>query len=206
MQNEKIDDSTQLELISDQGVFDLTIKKSSKNFLQKNYKYEMNDKITVSRSEFFNRLNNKFGDLFDNFDWSNTIMSGGLIYGLIETKYDPQEYANSDIDLFIYGDETTVKEKMQYIYNYFVIKLNKKFFAFIHKTSSIITIVIPCKISVQIIYKQFRYLIDIFKFPDFTHCQVGYDGSNILYTNEFIEAITTKVTKFTKIMIRNRHY
>ena len=48
--------------------------------------------------------------------------------------------------------------------------------------------------------------MEILKNFDLTHCQVAYDGFNILYTNEFIEAITTKITKINvnKIILSYR--
>lgn len=199
MQQNKVSNTTQLELTT-QTVFGLNLDDNSRLCLRNKPRYKSNDKVTVTQLVFFDRMRNKFGDLFDTFDWSNTIIAGGLISGLIESKYDPTEYRNSDIDLFVYGNSNEiVREKIQYIYDYFVTKLDKNFYAFVYAPNAcMVDIVIPKKYTIQIIGTMFKSSMDVLKSFDLTHCQIGYDGLNIIYTKEFIEAVTTRITKITK--------
>jgi len=162
--------------------------------------YKSKEKVTVSFFEFMKRLNDKIGEFIDSdFDWSNIIIAGGLISGMLETQPNSAEYETSDIDIFVYGTEFTIRNKIQEIYNYFVNKLDKKFYAFVYKPNTpIINIIMPGKCSFQIIGTHFKNSIEILKSFDLTHCQVGFDGLNLVHTDEFIEAVKTRTTKITK--------
>ncbi|AEQ33050.1 hypothetical protein [Megavirus chiliensis] len=197
MQKNNVQNKTQLE-VTTQSVFGLKyINNDICLHTPSNYKH--NDKVTVSMIQFHRRFSDKVGDLFDDFDWSNVLMAGGLVSGLIEAKASMSEYAASDIDLFVYGNKQTVVNKIQEIYNYFIEKLDKKFFAFVYlPDTAILNIIIADKFSIQIIGTLFNNEKEILESFDMTHCQVGFNGNNIIYTNEFIEAITTKITTITK--------
>ncbi|AZL89803.1 hypothetical protein QKC54_gp0108 [Megavirus baoshan] len=197
MQKNNVQNKTQLE-VTTQSVFGLKyINNDICLHTPSNYKHD--EKVTVSMIQFHRRFSDKVGDLFDDLDWSNVLMAGGLVSGLIEAKASMSEYATSDIDLFVYGDKQTVINKIQQIYNYFIQKLDKQFFAFVYlPETAILNIVIADKFSVQIIGTLFNSEKQILESFDMTHCQVGFNGQKIIYTNEFIEAITTKITTITK--------
>lgn len=163
--------------------------------------YQCNEQVTVSSMEFYKRLNNRIGEFFDdNFDWSGVMIAGGLISGLVERKADIKEYEMSDIDLFVYDNNQCKKniiEKMQQIYNYFVKKFD--FYAFIMiPDTTIMNIIIPGKCSIQVIGTLFKNEMEILQSFDMTHCQIGFNGNELVFTEDFIKAIRTKVTRITK--------
>jgi len=199
----------QIEYLINQmtSIFDIEFSNKPNLCLCRPANYELSEKVTVSSIEFFRRLDKRIGEFFDDdFNWSGVIMAGGLISGLIEKKADVKEYEMSDIDLFVYDfdlNEHQIKTKMVQIYNYFVKKLDKKFYAFILiPNTTIMNIIIPNKCSIQIIGTMYKYAIDVLKSFDLTHCQIGFNGYELLYTDNFIIAIQTKTTRITKNIIQ----
>ena len=183
--------------VTTQSVFGL--KYASNNLcLNTESKYKPNEKVTSSLMQFHRRFLNKVDDLFDDYDWSNTIIAGGLISGMMEARYQASEYEMSDVDIFVYGSKTTVIDKIQQIYDYFLDKLDKKFYAFTYGISAaLLNIVIPGKFSIQIIGTLFKSELDVLKSFDMTHCQVGYNGNEIVHTDGYIKAIKTMTTSIT---------
>jgi hypothetical protein len=163
-------------------------------------RYTKGDKVTTGLFEFFKRLNKKIGNFIDDdFDWSNIIIAGGLISGLMESHPNMSEYQQSDVDIFVYGDKNTVVNKIQEIYQYFVKKLDKKFYAFVYTPNTpIICIVIPGKCAIQVIGTNFNNWLEVLNSFDLTHCQVGFNGTHVLHTDEYVEAVRTRITKITK--------
>lgn len=200
MQKNNVQNKTQGE-VTTQSVFGLKyVNNDLCLYTPSNYKH--NDKVTVSIIQFHRRFFDKVGDLFDEFDWTNVLMAGGLVSGLIEANTNMSEYATSDIDLFVFGNKQTVVNKIQQIYNYFTEKLDKKFFAFVYlPKTAILNIIIPDKFSIQIIGTLFNNEKEVLESFDMTHCQIGFNGNNIIYTKQFVEAITTKTTTITKSSI-----
>ncbi|AYV85250.1 MAG: hypothetical protein Satyrvirus8_8 [Satyrvirus sp.] len=183
-----------------QNIFDMNFMNNFHLCLYRPTNYEPNEKVTVSNMEFYRRLNTKIGDLFDdNFDWSGVMIAGGLISGLMEKKAEMKEYEKSDIDIFVYDPESNknrIINKMIQIYNYFVDKLEKKFYAYIMvPNSTIMTIIIPGKCSIQVIGTLYKSEMQILKSFDLTHCQIGFNGNGLVFTEDFIEAIRSKITK-----------
>ena len=200
-QNNNAQNTTQAELTT-QSVFGLNFANTCDLCLVAKNKYQHGEPVTVSNMIFHKRLLDKVGDLFDEtFDWSNIIIAGGFILGLIERKADPAQYATSDIDIFVYGkDKTEVINKIQAIYNYFLKKLGGAFYAFVHvPDTATLNIIIPGeRFPIQVIGTTFKNPMEVLNSFDMTHCQVGYVGDKILYTKEFISAIQTQTTKITK--------
>ncbi|AYV83635.1 MAG: hypothetical protein Hyperionvirus9_52 [Hyperionvirus sp.] len=87
---------------------------------------------------------------------------------------------------------------MQRIYDYFRQKLDDAFYAIIYHESAVININIPDCRPVQIIGVLKSNRMKILESFDLTHSQIAFDGSNIIYTQAFIDAISTKTTKITK--------
>ena len=163
--------------------------------------YKSKEQTTVTSIKFNMRLGEIFSE-FDDFDWSNVLLAGGLVSGLLETKYDKTMYTESDLDLFLYGkNQKEMKEAYIRTYEYF----KKKFgtiYSFIYNNSMVVTILSPkFRRVIQLIGTEFSKPIDIIKNFDLTHCQVGFDGQNVIYTSEFIKSIQTRITKITKFSI-----
>ena len=169
------------------------------------HKYNNKDTVTVSSFAFFKRLTNVLsGIIDDDFVWNGVIMAGGLVSGLLESSYDPDQYCQSDIDLFVHKTSSLdVKETMQYVYQYLWNKFKGQIYAFIYKWSSVVTIVIPGKRNVQIIGINNETLpLDIIKLFDMTHCQVAFNGEKVIFTSEYLRAVSTRVTCITKSSIQ----
>ena len=184
-----------------QTVFNINFSDNYNLCLYKPSNYKKNEQVTVSSMEFYKRLTKKIGEFIDdNFNWNNVIIAGGLISGMIEKKADMTEYQMSDIDIFVYGkNKEAITNKIQYIYDYFSKKLDKKFYSFIIIPNTVtMNIVIPGKTSIQIIGTLFESEMEVLDSFDMTHCQIGFNGDNVIYTKNFIQAIQTKVTKITK--------
>lgn len=195
--------------VTTQNVFGITADFSPKLVLSQERHCPLGTKITVSQMEFYKKLYDKINCVIDDkFDWTNVLLAGGLITGLLDKHdnttlshaYDPKSYDNSDIDLFIYGDNKTVTNTIQRIYTYFKNKF-VGFYAFAYKRSAIFTFLIPGKPVIQLIGNAPRCNINdpisILKSFDMTHCQVGFDGEKLIYTDKFYEAIKTKETEIT---------
>ena len=192
--------TTQIGL-TNQSVFGL--KYSTNNLcLYTQPKYNIDENVTTSFLEFAQRLNEKIKNIIDeDFNWSNVLIGGGLISGLLEKKFDEKNYEKSDIDLFVYGTKNTVTEKIIAIYDYFSKKLDNKFYAFTYTGAPMISIIVPGKLPIQIIGTEFNSADTVLKSFDMTHCQIGFDGNQIIYTDEFVKAMTSRITKITTISV-----
>jgi hypothetical protein len=152
---------------------------------------------TSSAVEFYGHLSEKFPSGIVNRD--NIILAGGIVAGMLQHNHDPELYKNSDLDFFVYGDLETVKKTILETYHY----LNEIWssangcFAFMYDNSMVLTILIPNWRPIQLIGVNCKTPMDVLRRFDMTHCQVGYDGQNIIYTPEFIKSMETMTTKIT---------
>lgn len=180
-----------------------------------NKKYKSEECTTISNLyTFYERFKTVTNDmeLFKDFDWTGCLLGGGLIHGLMEAKFDKEEYEHSDFDIFVYStikgnpdeENKNVINKMKEIYTYFSNKFTsvhgtKLSIDFIYDYSYVITILpFPFKTTqIQIIGTNKSNPIDVLKAFDMTHCQVGFNGE-IICTNEYIKAMKNMVTKITK--------
>lgn len=103
----------------------------------------MGDQITVSRMTFLHRLFEQIGQLFDTpFKWDNTFIAGGFLSGLMEAKYEPELYKESDIDMYICANTLgNLVTRMQEVIEH--IKTHTPMF-----TSSLLDIVESCSLIV----------------------------------------------------------
>ena len=156
--------------------------------------------VTVKKIEFYKRLFDVFdGIIGDDFDWSNVLFAGGLLAGVVDTNYKPETYKSSDIDLFIYGSsEKEIVSVAKRTYQYLLSKTNGNCYALCYGFRSIIHVLIPGKRLVQIICTANLNPLSVLEGFDFTHCQIGYDGSDVVYTSDFLNAQKTKITCIKK--------
>ena len=187
--------------LTNQSVFGLT-KAGSTIALTAPLLYKTSEQTTVTSIKFNMRLGEIFSD-FDDFDWTNVFLAGGLVSGLLETNYNKELYKDSDLDFFIYAK--TKKEMISaYIrtYDYFKKKFNNNIHSFIYNNSMVTTILSSnCKRVIQLIGSPFDKPIDIINNFDMTHCQVGFNGQIVISTPEFIKAAQTRITQITKSSI-----
>jgi len=164
-------------------IFDL------ERFLKKgklNYDKFCDEKIPVIIDNFgnyhspFNKIKKfraKFHEkypIFENFDFSNVLIAGGIFSGI--SFY----YANSDVDLFIYGlDEEGSKQKLREIYEYICNQLpNQKIRVYVSKMS--FTMLYGRHSKIQVILRRFRSIAHVLNSFDLGSSAIGYDGNNIL--------------------------
>jgi len=187
-----------------QSVFNLKIDNETKNYVfshSKHNEYKFNDKATVSQLGFLKRLSPILEPIIsDDFNWENVLLAGGLVRSLLETKYD--ENNDSDIDLFVYGTRTEIKNKLDYIHDY--INSKTKCYCFYMKKSPVLTYIIPNYKNLQIIAYHPPILslsknkcttkMDVIDSFDMSHCKVGFDGENVVFTEDFISSMKSRET------------
>lgn len=179
-------------------------KQSNSLVLTTPSRYNEGDTVTVSYIQFMSRLFNelKLSDnigLLDNFDWNNVLLAGGYVSGLMEKNYDSENYKSSDLDFFIFDkNRNIVIKKLKKLYRYFSSKLDV-IITFRYKYSPVVNIFSPkFNRTIQIIGCIESNPLNILKQFDLTHCQVGFDGHNIISTSEFKKAMISRITTITK--------
>lgn len=190
--------------LTTQSVFSLTNENKIKLCIYNKNVCSSNGKITVSNYEFSRRLIKKIGKFIaEDFDWSNVLVAGGLISGIIDSNFDPKEYEQTDVDIFVYGlNSTKATKKIQEIHDYLIRRLDGHCYSFVYTPNTpIVNVIIPGECSFQIIGTLFKTKMEVLGSFDMTHCQIGYDETGIVYTPEFINAITTRVTAITTVSI-----
>ena len=161
--------------------------------------YEYGEQVSVGPHIFYKRLGDELTNILDsNFKWTNVLLSGSLMSGLLETKYNPNKYKQSDLDFYIYGrDSSTVKKHMKRVYSYFVNKF-KKMYCFRYNHTLVLTLLSPeYHRSIQIIGATSNDPVRILKMFDMTHCQLGYDGEKLIYTTDFIKSFRSRISRIT---------
>ena len=158
-------------------------------------KYARGEKTTVSLFDLISRLIHELNGCFDGFSWDHACISGGLLTGLIDSKYDPKIYSQSDIDLFIYG--ATPEETKKYFYKAF------KFFQHMLPDLRVSPRASDKIMVIDLVTKQINRPIqligvcgasnplEVIKHFDLSHCQIAYDGKQFSWTQEFAKTMQT---------------
>lgn len=163
---------------------------------------------TCSEMTFYGRMNEILKCLtndVDRFDFSNIVIAGGLISAIMEKDFEKKTdiYANSDIDIFVYGlNQSNTLKKIQQLYDCIQEKYNYEEISFTYPASMVVTILIPNVRPIQIVGTEKKTDMELISDFDLTHCQIGYGSSGLIYTPAFFEAITTKTTTITKTSIQ----
>lgn len=151
--------------------------------------------------------------ILDGIDWHNMILAGGSVNRIIDTRVTAQELTNcpeSDLDLFILGDQATQRTKVLDLLMWFQHKYgNKRLYIGANKSVTTIWITGVPRV-VQIICANSVISGDagtnkanninistiLYRF-DLTHIQVAYDGQKFLATPLGVKANVTRVSKGT---------
>ena len=179
------------------------------------------DQATTSQEQFLQRIENQISwSLGQDFEWNHILLAGGSVLYALDANPNEKQYLNSDLDLYIYSDDNKViKKKLEYVFHYLLIRFGDKLVAYYldsysNRTKymndvSMIIFLIPDKPMIQLIFQfaddsrdypweePWRKKINILNEFDLTHCQIGFDGSNVIYTSEFQKTISSRVSKFT---------
>lgn len=138
-------------------------------------------------------FNDKTKGLFHELDWSNIIITGGFIFGLVN-NLNNSLISSTDIDMFVYsdGDEDLLQEKVDYLLTYF-----NKFDPYYVKRGKVITLIIPeLDYDIQIIPTTKTSPYDIVDTFDFGFVKIFYDGTDIYTTLEGLIGLKYAVTSY----------
>jgi hypothetical protein len=190
--------------------FEMVLKDNSNNFDKNLLLFELFQETTIYKQKFVSTLlefKQRFNDLtfhlLENVDWTNIIVAGGMP---LEAYSRDRLNVNSDLDLFIYGDEEErILNKQLKYFNDVAIKLDKKIY-FAYYFNIIILCIEDVKLIIQIIVtdKQSKYeIIDNF---DMSHTVILYDGDNVYCKQSFLESIKSNKSKVnpTRLMKSSR--
>lgn len=187
--------------LKEDGMFNLTGVGQNLLFIAPS-QYSSNEKTTVSKFTLSSRLCRELNGVFDDFDWSHACISGGLLTGLSEKKYQSSVYGDSDIDLFIYGkDVEETKRYFERAFKYFQSKLTDLWVVPIGKEQCMVVNLCSSQLTrpIQLIgtigVSGPQQLIEHF---DLAHCQVAFDGDHFHYTSAFVNAMKTRTTQIMK--------
>ena len=150
-------------------------------------------------------------NLFDNFNWSNCIMAGGMINKIVNKDFDAYldsgAYNNSDIDIYVYGQTKKKKEKLVYIINYLREILG---YYYIVNFPNVICLYFPTyHREIQLVVGNYKSPLQIINDFDFSHLQILFDGKNIkgtIYNKEALQSQTSRIIKkFTYKLIEKTY-
>lgn len=120
--------------------------------------------------------------ILDGIDWSNMILAGGAVNRIIDTRISEQELEDcpeSDLDLFILGNEDIQRQKVLDLLEWFRSKYGNKLY--IGTNRSVMTLwITDVPRIVQIICSNGSNISTILFRFDLTHIQVAYDGQKFL--------------------------
>ena len=116
------------------------------------------------------------------FPFEGCVIAGGALLNLIKNE---TFNINSDIDIWITGKYNNKKIYMSNILNY-LSKFNCKF---IQYTETIVNVILPNKIIIQIINTLYKNPITIINMFDLDIVKMYYDGKNVYLTPTCVKSI-----------------
>ena len=130
--------------------------------------------MIIPKESFVHMFRKLSVNIFENFLWENVIVSGGFVYGILDAVSN-SIIESTDIDLFIYGDTSTVKEKTKYVLDFF-----SSYGPYYVCKGSVITIhTSQLDFVVQVIPTEYVSPLQIINSFDLTYCMVFYDGIDV---------------------------
>lgn len=162
--------------------------------LKQNIIHKTGEPVIVPKNIFLERMNKSCAGLFEGFDWTNAVLAGGSVLGFLEKEELQSQYASSDLDIFVYEDNhEALLKRLLYVVTHLSQKAKSTSFS-IYKN----TYTINVSDRVQIIGLLYKTSSEVLRHFDLTHSQVGFDGSDLVYTPEFETTMISRVSKPTK--------
>lgn len=155
--------------------------------------------IPSIKSNFNELFATETNNMFDNFDWSNIIIAGGFVFGLMNNVCN-SIIDSTDIDMYVYGkqsgsgSEKDVIATRNYILQYF-----EQYGANYVISKQLITIVIPTiKYDIQLIIMDDTTPKDIVTAFDINFTELYYDGKDVYTSLNCMYALKYQVAVFNK--------
>ena len=127
-------------------------------------------------------------NILKGLDWANVFVAGGITLGALlsvdnpsATSSDPNQWTDSDIDIYIYGLEPlAAKEKIRHISSVFQSNLPQGHTIMVVRNSRTITLIsqYPTR-RLQIVLKKVQSPREVLLNFDLDICSMGYDGSEV---------------------------
>ncbi len=129
----------------------------------------------ISENEFNNKFNDYTNNIFVEIDWSNMVIAGGFIFGLLN-NISNSVIASTDIDIFIYSTDIDIrKQKWSYLLEYF-----SKYTPIYVNNKGIINIIIPSlNYDIQLIVFHSDNPENIINEFDLNYVRLYYDGVTV---------------------------
>jgi hypothetical protein len=129
----------------------------------------------VTHDEFIEKFNLYTNNFFVDMDWSNIVIAGGFIFGLLNNVSE-SIIESTDIDIFVYSnDENVRRAKWEYLMEFFS-KYNP---CYANKKGIINIISKEMKYDIQIIVMDEITPKDIIDRFDYNYIKLYYDGLNV---------------------------
>ena len=140
--------------------------------------------------DFMELFKKETNNIFDSFDWSQVILSGGFLFGLLN-NINESILDSTDIDLFILDKkEDTTQSKVEYITEFF-----KKYNPYYVENNSVVNIIIPnLKYDIQLIVCDKENPFDIIYDFDFTYLCMFFNGQDIYCTLAAMTSIKYQIS------------
>lgn len=162
------------------------------------YKYDYHKNNIYCDYKTFKKRWNKFTfNIFNKIKWKDMIVAGGSICILLDKDKDINKFKDSDIDIFIYGNE--INEKIEYLL-FYIKKYNFNNIKYIYK-DNIIEIFIENNRKIQIIPTCFKNPEEIIYSFDLSNVQIYYNGENVFASYLGFNSLVFKKTISTKTFI-----
>lgn len=138
-------------------------------------KTNFGEKSMIAPNEFIDKFNFNTNNIFVHIDWSNIIIAGGFIFGLLN-NISNGIIESTDIDIFIYSEYENVREqKWKYLLKYF-----ERFSPCYKYENGTITIIIPTlKYNIQIIVMLAKEPNEVIQEFDLNYVKLYYNGKTV---------------------------
>lgn len=145
---------------------------------------------------FDQRFAQETNNIFENFDWSNIIIAGGFIYGLVNNIHD-SIIDSTDIDMYVFDSKNgkDANTTRNYILKYF-----EQYNAIYVVSKHLITIIIPSiKYDIQVIIMDDNIIPQemVLGF-DINFTEIYYDGKDVYASLPCMYALKYQVAVFSK--------
>ena len=123
------------------------------------------------------------------FDWKNMMIAGEIISNILIGNNQ-----TDGLQLYLYdATPEIIVERMQYICGFFINEKNKLITLILDRNRLVMTIHLSGKLPIEVYAVLQQSKSEVIKQIEFPLYQMGYTGYELVYSNQFIETITSRV-------------